>query len=386
MADTVRVLVVDDSPLMRRFITNMLQQDPTIQVVGEAADGREAIMRVGELRPDVVTMDVRMPVMDGLLTTEHLMAYCPTPILVLTAQARQDVDLTFRMLGAGALEVMEKPEGGDPRTLERVTGEIIRRVKMLARVRVVTHLRGLRRRSPEQERGRQGDKETRRQGDKEIGPADLQSAPERTSVQRTARPPTVERFPVIVIGASTGGPRVVYQILSGLPAGLAAAVVVVQHIAEGFSAGMAEWLADATPLPVRIAAEGDTLRPREALLAPDQRDLIFMPNGTVHMIAQPLLLQRPSIDVAMQAAAEVYGRRTIGVLLTGMGRDGARGLQAIRRRGGFTIAQDEASCVIPGMPRAAIQLGAAAEVLPPARIAERLGELVLAQAVYRSGT
>jgi two-component system chemotaxis response regulator CheB len=181
---------------------------------------------------------------------------------------------------------------------------------------------------------------------------------------------------VIVIGASTGGPRVVHQILAGLPGDLPAAVLVVQHIAEGFSGGMVEWLATAGPLPVALASEWRPIQPREVLVAPDKRDMLITAAGRVHLSDSPLLIQRPSVDIAMQAAAEVYGRRTVGVLLTGMGRDGAYGLQAIRRRGGRTIAQDEASCAIFGMPRAAQILGVVDEALPPARIAVRLVEIV----------
>src|SRR3954466_9844146 len=173
MSQPIRVIVVDDSALMRRVITGLLEQDPAIRVVGTARNGREAIDLVMELRPDIVTMDVRMPVMDGLATTEHLMAYCPTPILVLTASlASHDVDITFKMLGAGALEVIEKPSGSDAQALDRTGSALIRRIKVLARVKVVTHLRG--RRKPVEMASTtslpstqgQGDKEIRRQADK----------------------------------------------------------------------------------------------------------------------------------------------------------------------------------------------------------------------------
>lgn len=391
MNQLIRVVVVDDSALMRQVITRLLEQDPSIRVVGTAADGREAIAQVEALRPDIVTMDVRMPVMDGLATTEHLMAYCPTPILVLTASlASYDVDITFKMLGAGALEVIEKPSVSDPRSLEFAASELIRRVKVLARVKVVTHLRG-----------------RRRLGDRPV----LMPAPERperavvsqpssalarpsaraNGVHPQAQPATVvdttlNTFPLIVIGASTGGPRVIYQILAGLPAGLPAAVLIVQHIALGFSQGLAEWLRGACLLPVRVAAEGDALRPGEVLVAPDGHDLLINSDGRVHLTKAQLLLQRPAIDVTMQAAAEVFGARTIGVLLTGMGRDGAKGMLTIRRAGGFTIAQDEGTSAIFGMPRAAVQNGAALEVLPPAQIATMLVELVARHAAKGTAT
>jgi two-component system, chemotaxis family, protein-glutamate methylesterase/glutaminase len=381
MSQPIRVIVVDDSALMRRVITGLIEQDPSIRVVATARNGREAIDLVQELRPDIVTMDVRMPVMDGLATTEHLMAYCPTPILVLTASlASHEVDITFKMLGAGALEVIEKPSGSDAQALDRTGGALIRRIKVLARVKVVTHLRG--RRKPAETviptalliAHGQGDKEIRRQGDK--GSAKSPSLPVSQSPSLLVSQSPGLDVPLIVIGASTGGPRIVNELLSGLPGDLRAAVLVVQHIAQGFSAGMAEWLANASRLPIKLATEGQAIRAGEVLIAPDTCDLLITRERTIHLSDTPLLIQRPSIDISMQAAAEVFGARAIGVLLTGMGRDGAYGMLTIKRSNGYTIAQDEATSTIFGMPRAAIQLGAAQEVLPAIRIAPRLAELI----------
>jgi two-component system chemotaxis response regulator CheB len=373
MSQPIRVIVVDDSALMRRVITGLIEQDPAIRVVATARNGREAIDLVQELRPDIVTMDVRMPVMDGLATTEHLMSYCPTPILVLTASlASHEVDITFKMLGAGALEVIEKPSGSDAQALDRTGSALIRRIKVLARVKVVTHLRGRRKLSEPvssvalSAAPGKGNKETTRQGD--MGSAKSPGLP-------ISQPLNLD-MPLIVIGASTGGPRIVNEVLSNLPSDLRAAVLVVQHIAQGFSVGMAEWLANASRLPVKLAAEGQAIRVGEVLIAPDTCDLLITRERTIHLSGMPLLIQRPSIDIAMQAAAEVFGARAIGVLLTGMGRDGAYGMLTIKRSNGFTIAQDEATSTIFGMPRAAIQLGAALDVLPAARIAPRLVELV----------
>jgi two-component system, chemotaxis family, protein-glutamate methylesterase/glutaminase len=381
MSQPIRVIVVDDSALMRRVITGLIEQDPLIRVVATARNGREAIDLVQELRPDIVTMDVRMPVMDGLATTEHLMAYCPTPILVLTASlASHEVDITFKMLGAGALEVIEKPSGSDAQALDRTGGALIRRIKVLARVKVVTHLRG--RRKPVETvipmalsaPPGMGDKGTRRQGDKES----VKEAPRHLVTLSPRHPvtPSQSDAPLIVIGASTGGPRIVNELLSSLPSDLRAAVLVVQHIAQGFSVGMAEWLANASRLPVKLAVEGQAIRVGEVLIAPDTCDLLITHERTIHLSDIPLLIQRPSIDISMQAAAEVFGARAVGVLLTGMGRDGAYGMLTIKRSNGYTIAQDEATSTIFGMPRAAIQLGAAMEVLPATRIAPRLAELI----------
>ncbi|MGC9041197.1 MAG: chemotaxis-specific protein-glutamate methyltransferase CheB [Roseiflexus sp.] len=371
MTRPIRVVVVDDSAMMRRFITDMLQRDPAIQVVGVASNGREAIEVVQRLRPDVVTMDVRMPVMDGVATTEHLMAYCPTPILVLTASlASYEMDITFKMLGAGALEVVEKPHGSDARALEHAARDLVRRVKILSRVKVVTHLRG-RRRTPGNDPTAPPAFPAHQAPTHDIPPASSSNV-----VSSIHSAPDAPLSPVIVIGASTGGPRVIRQIIAGLPRAFPAAVLVVQHIAEGFSEGMAEWLASIGALPVHVAREGSPIHAGEVLIAPDRRNLLVTHHGTVHLSDAPLLIQRPSIDVTMQAVAEVYGSRAVGVLLTGMGRDGAYGMRALYRRQAYTIAQDEASCAIFGMPRAAIQLGAVREVLPPEAIAPRLVEVV----------
>lgn len=381
MNEQLRLLIVDDSALMRRVLRGMLESDSDIVVVGEAANGREAILLTAQLRPTVITMDVRMPVMDGLETTEQLMAYYPTPILVLTASlSRYDVDITFKMLGAGALDVMEKPKLDDSHACELARRDLLRRIKLLARVKVVTHLRG--RRRAERADADQGGtsaafdqtahplvRQTEQQRQEAVGRSSHQPNHNGAQLLVPVTPPSFKiPFPLVVIGASTGGPRVVRQILMGLPANFGAAILVVQHIAEGFSAGMVDWLASAGPLPVNLAREGDRLTAGTVLVAPERRDLLVQPDGTIHLSAGPLLLQRPAIDITMQAAADVFGPQVIGVLLTGMGRDGAVGMQSIRHAGGYTIAQDKASCTIFGMPRAAIELHAVDAVLSPEEI------------------
>lgn len=366
MGETLRLFIVDDSALIRRLLRSIFESDPTIAVVGEAANGRDALRLVAELRPDIITMDVRMPLMDGVETTEHLMAYHPTPILVLTASlSRYDIDITFRMLGAGALDVMEKPSLANPADIDLARRELIRRVKTLARVKVVTHLRGRRRLAAAASAGVPAGKP-------------LPSTTPAPLPVRAKKPPTrplvvgSKDYPIIVIGASTGGPRVVRQILAGLPADFGATTLVVQHIAEGFASGMVEWLAAGIALPVALAQAGDLLEAGRILVAPERSNLMLDEYGRVHLSTKPILLQLPSIDVTMQAVAEYYGARTVGVLLTGMGRDGAIGMKSIRRMGGFTIAQDQASSTIFGMPRAAIELGAAAAVLAPEEIVAAL--------------
>lgn len=361
MTLALRILIVDDSALTRRLLRGLLESDPMIRVVGEAGDGRAALDMVAELRPDLIILDVRMPVMDGVETTRQVMAYHPTPILVLTASlSGYDVDITFQMLGAGALDVMEKPNLSDAAAVDRARRQLIQKVKLLSRVKVVTHLRGRRKAD-----GRAQRVEAATSPDTLLDDHPPAPEPAALSLQPSA-------FPIVVIGASTGGPRVVRQILGGMPADLDAAVLVVQHIAQGFSAGMVEWLSGGSTLPLALAAEGTQLRPGQVLVAPDNADLLIRPGGVAHLSRGPVLLSRPAIDVTMQSAAEQFGGATLGVLLTGMGRDGALGMRAIRRAGGHTIAQDAASCAIYGMPRAAVELGAVAEVLPPERIAEAI--------------
>jgi two-component system, chemotaxis family, protein-glutamate methylesterase/glutaminase len=366
MGDTLRLFIVDDSALIRRMLRGIFASDPTIEVVGEAANGRDALRLVAELRPDIITMDVRMPLMDGVETTEHLMAYHPTPILVLTASlSRYDIDITFRMLGAGALDVMEKPSLANQSDVDLARRELIRRVKTLARVKVVTHLRGRRRLAAVAAADVPAGKPL-----PAPAPLPVPSRPKKPATRPLAAHDTA--YPIIVIGASTGGPRVVRQILAGLPADFGAAMLVVQHIAEGFASGMVEWLAAGIALPIALAESGDLLDAGRILVAPERSNLMLDAYGRVHLSTKPILLQLPSIDVTMQAVAEYYGTRAVGVLLTGMGRDGAIGMKSIRRVGGFTIAQDQASSTIFGMPRAAIELGAAAAVLAPEDIVATL--------------
>ena len=346
VAGKLRVLVVDDSPVARSVIRSILEGDPGIEVVGLARNGWEAVQMTARLRPDVITMDVRMPEMDGYEATCQIMAYHPTPILIVTASlSRQDVDFTFRMLEAGALDILEKPAGEDPLALRSKAQDLIERVRLLSRVRVITHLRG------------------RRKAGRPLPLTPVPATPGPAPAEAPSR--------LVVIGASTGGPRALQRILSGLPADFPAPILVVQHIAPGFIRGLAEWLAGETRLRVSLARQDDGLTPGRVYIAPEGCHLL--PDfRRVHLTETPRTPLIPSVDVTMRAAAQNFGRRAIGVLLTGMGNDGAEGLLAIRQAGGLTIAQDQATSTIFGMPRAAIELGAAQQVLPLEDIAPAL--------------
>lgn len=364
MNETIRVLVVDDSRLIRSILRMFLESDPGIEVVGEARNGQEALQLATALRPQVITMDVRMPVMDGVATTEHLMAYQPTPILVISSSVKNpDVDVAFRMLAAGALDVVETPPLDSSEAQATYRTMLIRRVKLLANMRVVTHLRG--RRS-----GRTGT----------TPPQGIMASPSPpalpVAVPTHTAPPEAQRrkdapFPLVVIGASAGGPRIVQHILKQLPASLPAAVLLVQHIADGFTAGMTDWLASHTALVVRVANTGMPLAMGQVLVADDGYDIKVCDDWCVqlHRNSRNRNLPRPSVDEAMQSAARVFGAAAVGVLLSGMGQDGALGMRDIHEQGGLTLAQNEATCPIFGMPRAAIELGVVDQVLPPQGIA-----------------
>jgi two-component system, chemotaxis family, protein-glutamate methylesterase/glutaminase len=331
--DRVRVLVVDDSPSVRRLVGRLLEDDPGIVVCGTACSGEEALDMVAELRPDVMTLDVMMPGMDGLTVLEQLMANDPLPVLMLSSLTGQGAVTSVRALEAGAVDVLEKPpvmtwEGEPP-----LARELVAKVKAASRIDVA---RLLRRRPPEQR------------------PRAFSSCPRVTPA-------------VTVIGASTGGPGALRTLLSSLDPAYPSPIVLVQHMPTGFTAALAERLDALTPLEVREASDGDELRPGRIIVgrAGSQLHLEKRRHGiTVRVDGQPAgLRHKPSIDVVMRSAAEAFGMETLGILLTGMGEDGAAGLLAVRHGGGRTIAEAESSAVIFGMPKAAIALGAATDVL-----------------------
>ena len=340
-APSVRVLIVDDSPVARAVLKDVLESDAEIRVVGMAATGYEAVEMTATLRPDVVTMDLVMPGMDGMKATEEIMAHNPTPILFLSAfVGREGVCTRSDVLAAGALDVVEKPSTMPDPQWESEADALVRKVKSLARVPVVTHMHRARRDSD-------------------------RSRPAAVDARRAMQ--------VVAIGASTGGPKVLEDVLSSLPVGYGASVIVIQHMADPFIGAMVTSLRRRCALTIKIAETGDRLLPATVLIAPPDAHLTVLAGGRVHIEAgAPVRGFRPSIDVTFSSIARVYGSRGCGVLLTGMGADGAAGLLAIREAGGTTLVQDEATCAVFGMPRAAIDLGAAQYVLPPAGLARHL--------------
>lgn len=336
----VRVLIVDDSPVAREVLKSVLEADAGIRVVGMAGTGREAVELTARLRPDLVTMDLVMPGMDGMQATQHIMARNPTPILFLSSFiGREGSYSRSDALAAGALDVVEKPSPM-PDPLWQ-TDVLVNKVKTLAKVQVVTHMYG-------------APREERRQ------PFVAERAPRAAAA-------------VVGIGASTGGPKIVDDLLAGLPGDYGPAVLVVQHMAEGFMNAMVTSLRQRCALDIKVAKDGDRLQSGRVLFAPPSAHLAVVSGGRVRISDEPAVRGfRPSIDVMFASLARVYAARSAGVLLTGMGADGASGLLAIRDAGGKTMVQDEATCVVFGMPRAAIELGAVQHVLAPAGLARHL--------------
>lgn len=349
----IRVLVVEDSLTMRQRLLEILASDPGIELVGEANDGKRAIEICQQVRPDVITMDMMLPVMSGLAATEYIMAHCPTPILVVSASVdRAELFRTYEALAAGAVDVLEKPTGAEAEGAWEL--KFISTVKLVSRIRVITHPRGrlqaLGRRMPD-------------------GPP---RAPDPSAQDRGCE--------LVAIGASTGGPAAIVEILRALPLSFRLPVLLVIHIAEPFGAAFADWLDAQTGRRVAFAQDGnrvDAVAGRVAM-APASRHLVVR-DGRLRLTDDPERHScRPSVDVLFESVAEDYGASVAGCLLTGMGRDGALGLLKIRQAGGATIAQDETTSVVYGMPREAVLLGAAARVLPLDEIAPALASLPVA--------
>lgn len=347
----IRVLVVDDSMFMRAAISRTLTGTGAFQVVGQAKDGKEAVARVSELQPDVVTMDFNMPGMNGAEAVREIMRVRPTPVVMFSAHTTKGAKETLEALDAGAVEFVTKPAGEVSADLSRVADELTRKLTSAAASRP--------RAAPPRSAA--------------ATPPKKPPEPAPTSARPVSARGPAAVHKVCVIGISTGGPVALSQLLPALPADTKFAVVVVQHMPAHFTATLAERLDSECALEVREAAAGDRPRPGLVLIAPGDRHLEFDERGLVVLGDGPHVHGcRPAADVTMISAAKVFGRRCIGAVLTGMGRDGTKGAQAIKAAGGSTLAQDEASSVIFGMPKSAIDAGAIDEIAPLDEIAERL--------------
>ena len=356
-----QVVIVDDSAVQRRFLRAAVEADGDFTVVSEARNGREAVALVARLRPSVVLMDLDLPVMGGLEAIERIMSASPTAILVYSAFVTGTSSANaVAALAAGAVDVLAKPGPDDGGTLEEYAAELRRSLRVAARVRVITHPRGRLRSSGMTGHARTLCGDTRRP----LAPA------------RSAAP--VQEVSLVVLGASTGGPQALLSLLSRLPADLEQAVLVVQHMAEGFIPGLATWLDALVPLPVAVGASGSRLAPGTVTIAPSGSNLLLQDDRLRVLCSPPSpgQLHVPGIDECFRSVAEAVGPAAIGVLLTGMGRDGAAGLLAMRERGALTLSQDEATSTVYGMPAVAVALDAVDRQLPLGEIAPALLEAV----------
>ncbi len=347
MQNRIRVLVVDDSALMRKMVSDLLSQDAEIQVVGHARDGQDALAKMEILAPDVITMDIEMPVMDGVVALTEIMKRRPTPVVMLSSLTQQGAETTMRCLRLGAVDFVPKPSGSISLDLPKIGAELIEKVRGAYRAK-------------ESLLKRKADAVT------QIQP--------KTFARISPASGRIEGM--LLIGSSTGGPRALHTLVPHLPADLGVPVVIVQHLPELFTAMLASKLEEESHFRVREAINGDVLRAGTILVAPGGKHLQFDKNGVAELNNAPTVHGvRPSIDVTLASLIPLYREKMVAVLLTGMGRDGAAGLKALKELGGETIAEHESTCVVYGMPKTAVEMGAANQVLPLPIIADAIKEL-----------
>jgi two-component system chemotaxis response regulator CheB len=347
MAEQIRVLVVDDSAFMRKVLTDLLQSDPDIHVVGTAHDGLEAVEKTLALSPHVITLDIEMPKMDGYGALRQIMTRQPTPVVMVSSHTREGTLATIRSLALGAVDFLAKPSGSISLNMYAVRDELVQKV-------------------------REASKAT---------PRYRRTVPERSAIDRPKllAPYRSKRTAskLVLIGCSTGGPGALHQVIPQLPEDLEAAVLVVQHMPPGFTRSLAARLHDLSAVAVKEAAEGDFVAAGQVLVAPGGRHMTVTKGGCIALNDEPLLHGvRPAVDKTFEAAVPLWGERMIGVILTGMGFDGAKGMVGCKKLGGRTIAEDASTCVVYGMPKVVVELGAADYVLPVHEIADAIVRLV----------
>ena len=333
-----RVLIVDDSAFAREMIAAILSTDSDIHIIGEATNGKEAVESVKEKKPDIVTMDIEMPVMDGLEAIEHIMSSTPVPILVVTT--RGDAHTAYAAISKGALDLVQKPDVN----LEGAR-EFIDKIKLLSKIRVITHI----------------------------------------SVKRTAKEMEIQKpvfsgkadDRIIAIASSTGGPEALSIIFSRLPEKFPFPIVVAQHMSDGFVPGMVEWLKNISRLNIKVASKDEALSGGVVYVSPSENHIEINETKRISFVERhPKDIYRPSCDVLLSSVARIYGKKALGVILTGMGSDGAAGMKKIKDTGGITIAQDEKTSVVFGMNKVAIDSGCIDKILQVDEISDKLVQLI----------
>jgi two-component system chemotaxis response regulator CheB len=351
----IRVLVVDDSAFMRKVLNGIISSDPQLDVCGEAKDGREAVEQAEALKPDVISMDINMPRMDGLEATEIVMSKNPRPILIVSSESRDGAEVTLKALQLGAIDFVAKPSGGIDLDMSSVSEEICRKLKMASKVRVVRTATRVK---------------TQESGD----PA--------ARAERAPAPPLSQRglgkVPIVVVACSTGGPATLMKMVPELPQDFPAAVLLVQHMPGNYTGQFAMQLGEVAQVKVKEAEAGEIILPGQLYVCPGACHMRISTTGRIVLEEGPRVSgYRPCADITLESAADYSGPNTVGVVLTGMGNDGAKGVQAVKAAGGHVIAQDESTAVIFGMPQESIKTGAVDEVLPLEAISAAIEKQVL---------
>lgn len=342
----VRVLIVDDSAFMRTALTRMIAAEPEFEVIGTARDGSDALAKIASLNPDVVTLDIQMPGLDGLATLRCIMNQFPRPVIMVSSVTEHDANATFTALGAGAFDYIPKQMSETSLDIHHIREDLV------AKIRAAAHSR-------------------------KPAPSETPKKPSRSAAEYDSAVSTAAA--IVVMGASTGGPKALEEILPLLPQDLAIPILIVQHMPSGFTAAFAKRLNSMCSVEVREATHDEPIVPGVVYVAPAGMHMTVHRGpdlqGFISLGFKPELhLHMPSVDVTMKSVAQHFRNLAMGVILTGMGTDGAEGMKAIHMQGGFTIAQDEESCAVYGMPRACAELGAVARVVPLGRISSQILE------------
>jgi two-component system chemotaxis response regulator CheB len=373
MSKIIKVVVVDDSAFMRKSITMMLESDPNVKVVATAKDGKDGVEKVKQYQPDIVTLDVEMPVMDGITALKTMMRECPTPVLMVSSVTTEGAQITLDALNAGAIDFIAKDRSFFSVEIANIKDDLLEKVHHIAGSRLVQvsmqrlrHLIQLK-----------FDDSTRRAGVKPLSPEPVHTKP---SIRKNYITRGIHDFKAMLLGVSTGGPFALLQMLPKLPGDFPLPIAIVQHMPPNFTRSMAERLDSQCQLHVREAEDGDKMEKGTVLIAPGGRHLTFRKRGTdvvAKISPEPKsALYKPSVDVTMLSALDAYNGSLLGVIMTGMGKDGLEGLRGFKRRNGYVLAQDEESCVVYGMPKAVVDDGLADAIVPLDGIAEALTNIV----------
>lgn len=342
----IKVLVVDDSPTIREIMKDILTSDKDIEVIGAVSNGEEAIRFMEKNKPDIITMDIDMPKMNGFEATRKIMETTPVPIVVITALFNsKDIDRTFQAMEAGAVSVIEKPTAITDGDFDKASQNIVHMIKLMSEIKVI--------------------KRKTIYKNKKTG-----------SLENYKGKNTLSSIKIAAIGVSTGGPPVLQRIFSKLPSNIKIPILVVQHITPGFIEGLVDWLSGVTEYPIHIAVHGEKVLPGHIYFAPDGFHMEIRSDGKIFLNgAEKENGLRPAVSFLFRSIARYYGKNSIGILLTGMGKDGAEELKLLKDIGAITVAQDKETSIVYGMPGEAVKLDAATYILPPEKIAELFGRL-----------